>query len=213
MKWLAILSLGLLFGLLLWTALPVAFKTPPSRAEAVAGHYGIRNAVAAVVLGSRLWDTLMEILVFVVAMVGVRFGLAPLPRAEVGSSLADTHLLKEMFLLLFFPIAILAIYLAASGHLGPGGGFAAGAILGSGLLLLGLAIGVERVAGRLLRETYLERLEHSVVAVVLASGLAMALSGISTAWWFVAANLIIALEVAIGAWVVLHRFSAHRGEL
>lgn len=212
MKRLAGSLVVLLFGLLLWTALSLPPGDPSPRAEDVAGGYGIGNAVAAVVLGARLWDTLLEVLVFVVAMAGVRFGLVPLPRVARPSPTAESHLLGEMFLLLFLPIALFSVYLAASGHLGPGGGFPAGAILGSGLLLLALAVGTEPLAQRL-HEPTLERLEYGAVAAVLAGGLAVTMSGVRGAWWFVAANLAIATEVAIGAWVVLHRFSAHRGEL
>ena len=47
---------------------------------ALALHYGARNGVAAIVLGARLYDTLLEVLVFALAMVGVRYTLRPLGR-------------------------------------------------------------------------------------------------------------------------------------
>ncbi|RLE31176.1 hypothetical protein DRJ54_01060 [Candidatus Acetothermia bacterium] len=197
----------ILWGSFAWGPRPLA----PSPAQVTAG-YGVRNAVAAVVLGARLWDTLLEVLVFAVAMAGVRFGLSPLPRAGKPTPLPESHLLARMGDVLFAPVAVFSLYLALSGHLGPGGGFPAGAILGSGLLLLALAMGMEPLSRRL-HEGTLERLEYGTVAALLGAGVGMGLAGRWGPGWFVAVNLAIALEVAIGAWVVLHRFAAHRGEL
>ena len=168
--------------------------------------------MAAVVLGARLWDTLIEVLVFAMAMVGVRIALRPLGKAQEPPPVPESHLLSQAADLMIAPIAVFALYLAASGHLGPGGGFPAGAILGSGLLLLALAQGTERLA-RNIHERGLERLEYGVVALLIFGGMGVALAGSPGSPWFIAANLLIGLEVAIGAWVVLHRFVAHRGEL
>ncbi|MFN3346549.1 MAG: MnhB domain-containing protein [Candidatus Bipolaricaulaceae bacterium] len=180
--------------------------------DPVAQGWRVTNAVAAVVLGVRLWDTLLEVLVYVVAMVGVRFLLGGLHWRGELPPVAETPLLRRSADLLLGPILVFALYMAASGHLGPGGGFPAGAILGSALLLLALAKGMERVSAELY-EPRLDSLEY--LAVVLLFGLAIAIlvRGVRTPAAFVTANLLIALEVAIGAWAVLHRFSSARGEV
>ncbi|HAF71267.1 MAG: Multisubunit Na+/H+ antiporter, MnhB subunit [Acetothermia bacterium 64_32] len=212
MRWLAGAATLSLVGLLLFSSLNLSPSLQAPELETMAGMYGVRNAVAAVVLGARLWDTLFEVLVFAMAMVGVRIALRPLGRAQGAPPVPESHLLSQAARLLWGPIAVFALYLAASGHLGPGGGFPAGAILGSGLLLLALAQGTESLAQRV-HEGALERLEYAAVALLLCTGTAIAWAGTKSPSWFVAANLLVGLEVAIGAWVVLHRFVAHRGEL
>ncbi|MGB9757466.1 MAG: MnhB domain-containing protein [Candidatus Bipolaricaulaceae bacterium] len=114
--------------------------------------------------------------------------------------------------LLFGPILVFAIYVAASGHIGPGGGFPAGVIVGSGLLLLALAKGTEQLAAELY-EPKLEGLEYAAVLATLVLGALVLIFGLRSATAFVAGNILIALEVAIGAWAVLHRFAAARGEV
>ena len=212
MRWLAGGVTLSLVGLLLFASLSLPPRSEAPDLEAIAERYGVRNAVAAVVLGARLWDTLLEVLVFAMAMVGVRIALRPLSKAQESPPVPESHLLSQAADLLIGPIAVFALYLAASGHLGPGGGFPAGAILGSGLLLLALAQGTERLA-RNIHERGLERLEYGVVALLISGGMGAALVGSPGSPWLITANLLIGLEVGIGAWVVLHRFVAHRGEL
>jgi len=180
--------------------------------DPVAQAWGVENAVAAIVLGVRLWDTLFEVLVYVLAMVGVRFFLQGLRWQGELPPVAETPLLQRSADILLGPIVVFALYVAASGHLGPGGGFPAGAILGSALLLLALAKGVEKLSAELY-EPRLESLEYLAVVLLLFLGAVVLLVAVRTPVAFVAANLLIALEVAIGAWAVLHRFASARGEV
>ncbi len=180
--------------------------------DPVARGWRVTNAVAAIVLGLRLWDTLLEVLVYVVAMVGVRFLLVGLHWKGELPPVSETPLLRRSADLLLGPILVFALYVAASGHLGPGGGFPAGAILGSALLLLALAKGMERVSAELY-EPRLESLEYLAVVLLVFLAALVLILGLRTPAAFVTANLLIALEVAIGAWAVLHRFSSARGEV
>lgn len=175
-------------------------------------QYGAENAVAAIVLGARLWDTLLEVLVYAMAIAGVKMALGGLSRARPLPPVPETPLLRRSADVLLGPIVILSLYIAASGHLGPGGGFPAGAILGSGLLLLALAKGVERLSQEL-HEATLERGEYGAIAALLALGGAFLCLGFPGSRFLVSANLLITLEVAIGAWVVLHYFARARGEV
>ena len=178
---------------------------------ALALHYGARNGVAAIVLGARLYDTLLEVLVFALAMVGVRYTLRPLGRWP-GPLIPERGVVREMADLLLPVVMVFAVYLAASGHLGPGGGFPAGAIAGTGLLLLALAKGVDRLS-RELHEGTLEALKYGAIALLFSLGVGGHLADASGGRLLVLYNLLIGLEVTVGTWVVLHYFAAHRGEL
>lgn len=208
------LAVGLL-GLAGILALGIADLWPRANfldPDPVAQTWGVRNAVAAVVLGLRLWDTLLEVLVYVVAMVGVRLYLGGLRWRGELPPVAETPLLRRSADLLLWPILVFALYVAASGHLAPGGGFPAGAILGSALLLLALAKGVERLSAELY-EPRLESLEYLAIVLLLFLAAVVLILGVRTPAAFITANILIALEVAIGAWAVLHRFASARGEV
>ncbi len=213
MRWLVGAGVLGLVALLVVATLGLFPRGPVREWEGTAVAYGARNAVAAIVLGARLWDTLMEVLVYAMAMLGVRMGMSTLPEArKARAPVAETPLLLKAADILIGVVLVFSVYLAASGHLGPGGGFPAGAILGSGLLLLALAKGADRLAEELYEPT-LEGLEYGAVAVLLVIGAVTLLWGARGAASLVAANMFIGLEVAIGAWVVLHRFATHRGEV
>ncbi len=213
MRWVTALSLVALLSVLVVGTLGLFPRDPVEGWEEATSAYGARNAVAAIVLGARLWDTLMEVLVYAMAMLGVRMGMSTLPEFRAPRPrVAETPLLLKAADILIGVVFVFSLYLAASGHLGPGGGFPAGAILGSGLLLLALAKGADRLAEELYEPT-LEGLEYGAVAVLLLIGAMTLLLGVRGQIPLVAANLFIGLEVAIGAWVVLHRFTTHRGEV
>lgn len=212
MRWVATLAVGGLCGLLALGTCGLFPRPPIPPWEGLTALYGAENAVAAVVLGARLWDTMLEVLVYAMAMVGVRLGLRPLGRTGPAKAGPDSPVLRTIGDLLLGPIVVLSVYIAVSGHLGPGGGFPAGAILGSGLLLLALGRGTDRLAQEL-HEPALERVEYGAIAFLLALGGGVLLRGFGGAEFLVGANFLVGLEVAIGAWVVLHYFAVHRGEV
>jgi len=210
-RWLTLAVLVAIAGVLArgLSALPPRDDAPPWRGLAMA--YGAGNGVAAVVLGARLYDTLLEVLVFALAMVGVRYTLKPLGRHRE-PVVPERGVVREMADILLPVVVVFSLYLAASGHLGPGGGFPAGAIAGSGLLLLAMAKGVERLS-RELHEGTLELLKYGAIAAFLVLGIAGFILDLRGSGFLVLFNLLIGVEVTIGTWVVLHYFAAHRGEI
>ncbi|QAA76112.1 MAG: hypothetical protein BIP78_0346 [Candidatus Bipolaricaulis sibiricus] len=209
--WTAVALLGLV-GLLALGVSGVFPRPELPPVDEVAAEWGAQNVVAAIILGVRLWDTLFEILVYAMTMVGVKLGLRLLRWEHPLPPVPETPLLRRSADLLLGPVVVFALYVAMSGHLGPGGGFPAGAILGTALLLLALAKGVERLSAEI-HEPALEWAEYGAIVVILAVAGGMLLLGRRGSGYLVAANLFIALEVAIGAWVVLHRFASSRGEV
>lgn len=109
---------------------------------------GAVNTVAGVILDYRAFDTLGESHVLYTAAAAVlilllsssRKGEEPpeLRRIMEGDPiLRNTAKVVVPFVLLF------GVYIILNGHLGPGGGFAGGAILGGGLILYAIAFGYE----------------------------------------------------------------------
>ncbi len=146
---LLVLSLSALAAVLVWTlAQPVtpALDTPSHIAKALQDS-GVSHPVTAVLLNFRGYDTLLELVVLVIALVGVRC-LAPLPPPRKGSPVGGV--LRELASLLLPVLVLVAIYLLWAGSSRPGGAFQAGALLaGAGILAL--------LSGR---DRYLARLER-----------------------------------------------------
>lgn len=212
MKWAAWLVAMILGGLLAWTGWGL-FPRPalPPWQEATA-YWGARNAVAAIVLGARLYDTLFEVLVFAMAMVGVRLALRPLPKRRARPPVIESPLLERAADVLVPAIGVFGVYLAASGHLAPGGGFPAGAIVGTGLLLVALARGIRALAQEF-PQPILSQLEYGSLAALLILGGGSLALGWRGGWLLTLANMLILIKVSTGAWTVLEHFAAHRGEV
>jgi len=189
---------------------------------------GAANLVSAIYLNYRLYDTLIEILVFSVAVLGVRFYLAEQKGSEEEvARIPESQVIRTSADLLFPPIFLLGIYLVLFGHLSPGGGFSGGTVAGTGLLLCAVALGADVVARRF-HEAALERLEWGVLLVILLFALSPIalwrlpltdlfprgrLGSLASGGSILIYNALIGLKVFIGTWVVVYSFIRHRGEI
>ncbi|WP_201557673.1 hydrogenase subunit MbhD domain-containing protein [Psychrobacter sp. 72-O-c] len=97
------------------------------------GNSGVTNPVTAVLLNFRGYDTLLELFVLLLALLGVWSLGLPLPRQETAPGLVLDTLSR-----LLVPLLIMvAAYLLWVGAYGPGGAFQAGAVLAAaGVLML-----------------------------------------------------------------------------
>ena len=109
---------------------------------------GAVNTVAGVILDYRAFDTLGESHVLFTAVIAVLILLLSAGEGEKESELSS-HVMQDDIILrttakVVIPIIILfGIYVVLNGHLGPGGGFSGGAIIGGGLILYCTAFGFE----------------------------------------------------------------------
>lgn len=111
---------------------------------------GAVNTVAGVILDYRAFDTLGESHVLYAGMVAVLILLLSAGGEKKESELSS-HVMQDDIILrttakVLVPVIILfGIYVMFNGHLGPGGGFSGGAVIGSGLILYCTAFGFERL--------------------------------------------------------------------
>ena len=188
---------------------------------------GASNLVSAIYLNYRLYDTLFELLVFSVAVLGVRFYLVGRKREEEIERIPESQIVRLSADLLFPPILLIGVYLSLFGHLSPGGGFSGGVVAGSGLLLYAVALGADSVAQRF-RENVLERVEWSVLLGILLLGLLPLFFAqipltdllptgtpgrLNSGGSVVLYNALVGVKVFIGTWVIIHYFLRHRGEI
>lgn len=98
---------------------------------------GVENPVTAVLLNFRGYDTLLEVAVLLLALLGIWTTNGPKPSLGTPQTLdPDSALIDAMVRLLVPTAALVASYLLWAGAHAPGGAFQAGAVLaGSGVLL------------------------------------------------------------------------------
>jgi multisubunit Na+/H+ antiporter MnhB subunit len=124
---LALLTLALLLAaVILWPG-----ETTPGLGAAVEASMsasGVSHPVTAVLLNFRGYDTLLEMLVLLLTLIGVRsLGmLPPMPPVQPASPV-----LAELLRFLSPLLLLVAFYLLWRGSSGPGGAFQAGAVLGA----------------------------------------------------------------------------------
>lgn len=120
---------------------------------------GAVNIVAGVILDYRAFDTLGESHVLYTAACAVLILLLIADRKEEAPE-AEIKVMKHDLILrttakISVPIITLfGIYVILNGHLGPGGGFSGGAIIGGGLILYAIAYGFDRLEKILNEKTY-----------------------------------------------------------
>ena len=178
----------------------------------------IPNSVTAVILGSRLFDTIGEVVVFTIAGLGVKILLS---HEQSESQLVGIQDPVIIYLLDFVALlsTFLAVELAIRGHISPGGGFAAGVAGATAVTLL-------MVTGRLkIIEEYYSRANATVLeklAVITFILLALMSFGSSiyptSAYALIPQNIYIpalniaaGLKVTIGAWSIIRLFINKRG--
>ncbi|MFU8885882.1 MAG: MnhB domain-containing protein [Cyanobacteriota bacterium] len=183
----------------------------------------VPNLVATVILHTRLYDTVAEVVVFTLASIGVRwiFSGEPLQRRVLSLDDAPSIVLCQLGATV---CALVAVELALRGHLSPGGGFAAGVAGGTAIGLL-LISGSVRLADRLYRRYRAELWEKgAVVAFLLVAWLslegvlpggAMGMGGrfgaIASGGWIPLLNALVALKVTLGSWAMVQLLVRYRG--
>lgn len=178
----------------------------------------IPNSVTAVILGSRLFDTIGEVIVFTVAGLGVKILLIQEKSETSLMGIQDPVIISLMDFVALLS-AFLAVELAVRGHITPGGGFAAGVAGATSVTLL-------MITGRISAiEEFYSKSNAAViekVAVIVFISLAIMsftsivyptspLSLIPQNIYIPMLNIVAGLKVTIGAWSIIRLFINKRG--
>lgn len=167
-----VMSVLLAFIMIIFFMTTVAYLPPfgsaetPANASGTIVRYiedglketGAVNIVCGVILDYRAFDTLGESHVLFTATVAV-FILLLLANEEKEPEMRARILRKDPILKntakILIPIVVLfGFYIMFNGHLGPGGGFSGGAVIGGGLILYSMAFGPENLQKFLNQRSY-----------------------------------------------------------
>jgi multicomponent Na+:H+ antiporter subunit B len=219
MKWLYIIA-----GIALYVKMLVIPNPAPdlsiSIVESVVQDSGVPNAVSGIIFRNRLYDTIFEVVVFTIAILGANFLLAnerpsctiyqftdqpSIVLARLGATIA----------------ALVGIELAIRGHLSPGGGFAAGVAGGTAIGLVAITSSSEWMQGIYKRwhaATWekVSVLVFIVLAVITLAGVELPhgeLGALVSGGVVPLLNILVAIKVALGSWAVILVFIRYRGLL
>lgn len=156
-RWIALGTVGTLALLMIYATFdkprlgdpdaPVHQHIAPWYLEKTPEYIDIPNVVTAILGSFRGYDTLGEVFVVFAACIGVLFILGVRPPREPMEAREDNsglrhHLIPQVVGRLLIPFIVLfGLYVQFHGEYGPGGGFQAGAIVATGVILYALLEG------------------------------------------------------------------------
>jgi multicomponent Na+:H+ antiporter subunit B len=219
MKWIYITA-----GIALYIKMLLLSNPAPtlsfSIVEAVVKDSGIPNAVSAIILRNRLYDTIFEVIVFTIAIVGANFLLAnerPLSKVYQFSDRSSIILARLGATI----SALVGIELAIRGHLTPGGGFAAGVAGGTAIGLIAMTSSPEWM--QTIYQRWRAAIWEKVSVLIFIVLAAITLAGLELPHGEMGAlvsggilpilNILVAIKVALGSWAVVLIFIRYRGLL
>lgn len=188
--------------------------------QSVVEDSGVPNAVAGIIFRNRLYDTIFEVVVFTLAIMGARFLLAnELPSPNVRQFTDQPSIVLAR---LGATIAsLVSIELAIRGHLSPGGGFAAGVAGGTAIGLVAITSSSEWMQAIYQRWRAASWEKVSVLIFIVLASLTLIgielpngeLGGLVSGGVIPLLNILVALKVALGSWAVILVFIRYRGLL
>lgn len=220
MKWIYIVSAIAFFLKMLVIPNPVAQWEDISIVELIVADSGVPNAVSGVIFRNRLYDTIFEVIVFSIAILGAKFLL----ENETPSTQIKRFTDRPSIVLARLGATItslVGIELAIRGHLSPGGGFAAGVAGGTAIGLIAIISSskwMEGVYKRFHAATWekISVLIFIVLAVITLVGFDLpygTLGNFISGGMIPILNILVALKVALGSWAVILIFIRYRGLL
>jgi multicomponent Na+:H+ antiporter subunit B len=190
-------------------------------AKAIVADSGVPNAVSGIIFRNRLYDTVFEVVVFTIAILGAKYLLADETPTAAFYSFDDepSIVLARLGATI---AALVGIELAIRGHLSPGGGFAAGVAGGTAIGLIAITAAspewMQAIYDRWHAATWekVSVLVFIALAVVTLVGVELPpgdFGGLISGGVIPLMNVLVALKVALGSWAITLLFIRHRGLL
>ncbi|WP_448573252.1 Na(+)/H(+) antiporter subunit B [Trichothermofontia sp.] len=227
MRWLYLVACIAFFIKLIWITNPTPLvgsstipTTPAAIVEAVVQDSGVPNAVSGIIFRNRLYDTIFEVTVFTIAIMGIQFLLANERPSQIIRQFTDqpSIVLARLGATI---AALVSIELAIRGHLSPGGGFAAGVAGGTAIGLVAITSPPEWLQGiyRRWRVATWEKISVLIfigLAAITLMGWELPhgeLGALVSGGVLPLMNILVAFKVALGSWAAILLFIHYRGLL
>ena len=220
MKWIYIAAGIALFIKMLIMPNPVAEWSEFSIVDAIVDDTGVINAVSGIIFRNRLYDTIFEVVVFSIAVLGVGFLLADEQPTTIVYQFSDqpSIVLARLGATI---AALVSIELAIRGHLSPGGGFAAGVAGGTAIGLIAITSSsqkMEQISKKWHAATWekISVLIFILLAALTLVGIALPSGELGTLFsggMIPLLNILVGIKVALGSWAIILLFIRYRGLL
>ncbi len=216
------IPLTLLFILIFINYIPSTYHimfTP----KKILNEIGISNLVTAIYLDYRVYDTLFEILVYSIAILGVRIFLEDMPSSK-NVKISGTDAARTLSVIIAPLISTLGFYFLLTGTVEPGGAFPGGIIMAIGLLLIAIFYGPDKVMS-MFTKYKMDLVEKFVLNLFVL----YALLGIFKGNYFnnlipikdgayagggiIFLNILVGIKVFAGSYNIMFFFIKHRGTL
>lgn len=220
MKWVYAIAGFALFIKMLVLPNPALDWEEMAIVESIVSESGVSNTVSGIIFRNRLYDTIFEVVVFTIAILGARFLLAnEQPTATIYQFSDNPSIVLARLGATI--AALVSIELAIRGHLSPGGGFAAGVAGGT-------AIGLIAITSKSQWMELIYQRWHAATIEKVSVLLFIFLAVVSLVGWQIPQgelgtlfsggmipilNILVALKVALGSWAVILLFIRYRGLL
>lgn len=220
MKWIYIAAgIALYIKILVFPNLALE-STGLSIVESIVQDTGVPNTVSGIIFRNRVYDTIFEVVVFTIAIMGVRFLLANEKPSCTIYQFTD-HPSVVLARLGATIAALVSVELAIRGHLSPGGGFAAGVAGGTAIGLVAITSSAEWMEGiyQKWRAGILEKISvliFIVLAVMTLIGYELPhgqVGGLFSGGTIPLLNILVTIKVALGSWAAILLFIRYRGLL
>ncbi|MCU0535805.1 MAG: Na(+)/H(+) antiporter subunit B [Hydrococcus sp. Prado102] len=220
MKWIYLIAGIALYVKAIVMPNPAPDLSEISIAEIVVQDSGVPNAVSGIIFRNRLYDTIFEVVVFTIAIMGSNFLLAN--EKPIGKIYQFTDQPSIVLARLGATIsALVGIELAIRGHLSPGGGFAAGVAGGTAIGLVAITSSSEwmqEIYKRWNAATWekISVLLFVVLSVITLAGMELPhgeLGALVSGGATPLLNILVAIKVALGSWAAVLIFIRYRGLL
>jgi multicomponent Na+:H+ antiporter subunit B len=220
MKWLYVVA-GLVFYVKM-LVLPniVSPLSGSAIMKAITEDSGVPNAVSGIIFYNRLYDTVFEVVVFTIAIMGAQHLLAnehPLVQVRQFTDRPSVVLARLGATI----AAMVGIELALRGHLSPGGGFAAGVAGGTAIGLVAITAPADWMQGIYQRWRAATWEKISVLVFIVLAGVTLAgfpwpagqMGDLISGGSIPLLNVLVAAKVTLGSWAALLLFIRYRGLL
>ncbi len=220
MKWLYVFAAIAFFAKVLLFPGSIPALASESAVTLILEDSGVSNTVSGIVFRNRLYDTLFEVIVFTIAIMGVRFLMTNEQPAQTITQFTDAPsvILARTGATV---TALIGIELAIRGHLSPGGGFAAGIAGGTAVGLIAITSSTAKMEDKY-QQWHAATWEKISVLLFIAIAL-LSLSGLElpqgtpgdllSGGWIPILNILVAIKVTLGSWAAVLIFVRYRGLL
>jgi multicomponent Na+:H+ antiporter subunit B len=216
------IPLAVLFILIFTNYIPATYHvmfTP----KKVLNEIGTPNLITAIYLDYRAYDTLFEILVYSIAILGVRVFLEDIPVSE-SVKISGTDAARTLSVIIAPLISTLGFYFLLTGTVEPGGAFPGGIIMAIGLLLIAIFYGPDKVMS-MFTKYKMDLVEKFVLNLFVLyallgifkgnyfNNLITVKEGIYVGGGIIFLNVLVGIKVFAGSYNIMYFFIKHRGTL